>query len=74
MQEVGPMHRRVVVLALLTVALALIAAPAIIATLALLRGDAAEAWDVFGPVLLVPIGFLLVGVIWPFRRASDDRE
>ena len=68
------MRRRMLVLALLAGALALIAAPAVIATLALLRGDADEAWSAFGPVLLVPLGFLLAGVVWSFRRASDDRE
>jgi hypothetical protein len=46
--EGGPMYRRTLVLVVLLVALALIAAPAVIAALALLRGDAEEAWSVFG--------------------------
>ncbi len=68
------MYRRMLVLGLLIVALVLIAAPAVIATQALLRGDVDEAWSVFGPVLLVPLGLLLVGGIWSFRRGPDDRE
>ena len=67
-------NRRMLVLGLLIVALVLIAAPAVIATQALLRGDVDEAWRVFGPVLLVPLGFLLVGGIWSLRRGQDDRE
>jgi len=68
------MCRRMLVLGLLIVALVLIAAPAVIATQAMLRGDVDEAWSVFGPVLLVPLGLLLVGVIWSFRRGPVDRE
>jgi len=68
------MYRRTLVLVVLLVALALIAAPAVIAALAILRGDADQAWNVFGPVLLVPLGFLLVGLIWSFRRNSDRRK
>ncbi len=68
------MYRRMLVLGLLIVALVLIAAPAVIATQALLRGDVDKAWSVFGPVLLVPLGLLLVGVIWSFRRGPVDRE
>jgi len=68
------MSRRVILLVLLIVALVLIAAPAVIATRAILRGNVDEAWSVFGPVLLVPLGFLLVGVIWSFRRGPDKRE
>ena len=68
------MYRRMLVLGLLIVALVLIAAPAVIATQALLRGDVDAAWSVFGPVLLVPLGLLLVGVIWSFRRGPVDRE
>jgi len=72
--EAGFMYRRTLVLVVLLVALALIAAPAVIAALALLRGDADEAWSVFGPVLLVPLGFLLVGLTSSFRRNSDGRK
>ena len=68
------MSRRVIVLVLLIVALMLIAAPAVIATRAILRGNVDEAWNVFGPVLLVPLCFLLVGVIWSFRRGPGNRE
>ena len=68
------MPRRVILVALLIVALVLIAAPAVIAMRAILRGNVDEAWSVFGPVLLVPLGFLLVGVIWSFRRGPDNRE
>jgi hypothetical protein len=62
------MNRRVVVLILLALALGAIAAPAIVAALAIARGEPDEALAVFGPVLLIPVAFIVVGLLWSVRR------
>ena len=62
------MNRRAVTVFLLVAAMAMVVAPALIAVLALARGDTEGALAVFGPVLLIPVAFVLVGLVWSFRR------
>ena len=64
------MLRRVAALVLLIVPLALVVAPAYVATLALVRGEHGLAFDAFWPVFLVPLGFLVFGVSSSLRRAE----
>lgn len=63
----GPM-RKLLALSLLCLAMAVIAAPAIFALMALLRGDFDAALYVFGPVLLIPLVFVVVGVYFSLKR------
>jgi hypothetical protein len=72
--------RRLVALSLLLLALVILAAPAVLAVAALLRGDVDGALAVFGPVLLIPLGFVVIGVFASLkvnagagRRGGDDR-
>ena len=62
------MNQRAVTVFLLVVALAAVVAPVVIAALAFARGDTEGALAVFGPVLLIPVAFVLVGLAWSFRR------
>jgi len=67
--------RRAAVLALLLVALAIVLAPAYVAALALLRGEHSAALDAFWPVFLVPLAFLIFGLVSSFRRkGTSDRK
>jgi hypothetical protein len=70
------MFRRRVALLLLLGALALVLAPALIAGLALLRGEHEAALDAFWPVFLVPLAFLIFGLVSSFRRngTGDSRR
>jgi hypothetical protein len=63
--------RRLVALSLLFLALAIVAAPAVLALLALLRGDLDGALAVFGPVLLFPLVFVVAGVISSVKRDTN---
>lgn len=63
--------RRLLALSLLLLALAVVATPAVFALLALLRGDVDGALAVFGIVMLIPLGFVLVGVYFSLKHYAD---
>lgn len=63
--------RRLLALSLLLLALAVVATPAVFALMVLLRGDVGGALAVFGPVLLIPLGFAVVGVYFSLKRSAD---
>lgn len=66
--------RRLLVLSLLLLALAVVATPAVFALLALLRGDVDGALSALGIVLLIPLGFVVVGVCFSLKHyAGGDR-
>lgn len=64
------MARRVAALLLLVAAFALVLAPAVLAALALIRGEPDAAFDVFWPVFLVPLGFLIFGLFSSLRQTD----
>ena len=68
------MFRRTVVGLLLLVALALVLAPALIAAFALLRGEHNAALEAFWPVFLVPLVFLIFGLVSSFRRKANGER
>ena len=68
----GSTHK-LLALSLLFLALVLVATPAILALVALLRGDVDRALAVLGPVLLIPLGFVLVGIYFSLKHAAGAR-
>ena len=64
------MPRRVAALLLFVAALSLVLAAAFLASLTLIRGERDEAFDVFWPVFLVPLGFLIFGLFSSLRQTN----
>jgi hypothetical protein len=65
------MIRRILVALLSLVALVLILGPATVAAMALVRGELEAALYAIGPLLLLPAGFLVVGLVSSLRHGRE---
>jgi hypothetical protein len=68
------MMRRTAAVVLLLGALALILGPSVVAVVALVRGELDAALYSFAPLLLLPVGFLLYGLVSSIRHGRGHGE